>query len=156
MKDVFIVFVTAISWVRSEAEPHCLRATIGDNFAKIIHSLYFIITGLWSYSALGKQFPNWPYHLWSYDSYPSDMNPPGGSKYILSVGDYVDNSFTALGSSDPREVRLELLLGFFVFHLDLIKSILFFVNWISLHFFHVLYNITTLCLLILFPPGSSG
>ena len=33
--------------------------------------------------------------------------PPGGSEWIISVGDYVDNSFTALGSSDPREVRLE-------------------------------------------------
>ena len=32
--------------------------------------------------------------------------PPGGSKWIISVGDYADNSFTALGSSDPREVRL--------------------------------------------------
>ena len=30
--------------------------------------------------------------------------PPGDSKWIISVGDYVDNSFTALGSSDPREV----------------------------------------------------
>ena len=39
-----------------------------------------------------------------------------GREWIISVGDYVDNSFTALGSSDPREVRLELLLGFFVFH----------------------------------------
>ena len=35
-------------------------------------------------------------------------SPPGGSEWIISVGDYVDNSFTALGSSDPREVRLEL------------------------------------------------
>ena len=34
--------------------------------------------------------------------------PPVGSKWITSGGDYVDNSFTALGSSDPREVRLEL------------------------------------------------
>ena len=34
--------------------------------------------------------------------------PPGGSIWIISVGDYVDNSFTALGGSDPREVRLEL------------------------------------------------
>ena len=34
--------------------------------------------------------------------------PPGGSEWIISVEDYVDNSFTALGSSDPREVRLEL------------------------------------------------
>ena len=34
--------------------------------------------------------------------------PPGCSEWIISVGDYVDNSFTALGSSDPREVRLEL------------------------------------------------
>ena len=35
-------------------------------------------------------------------------SPPGGSEWIISVGDYVNNSFTALGSSDPREVRLEL------------------------------------------------
>ena len=34
--------------------------------------------------------------------------PQGGSECIISVGDYVDNSFTALGSSDLREVRLEL------------------------------------------------
>ena len=34
--------------------------------------------------------------------------PSGGSEWIISIGDYVDNSFTALGSSDPREVRLEL------------------------------------------------
>ena len=33
---------------------------------------------------------------------------PGGSEWIISVGDYVNNSFTALGSSDPGEVRLEL------------------------------------------------
>ena len=33
---------------------------------------------------------------------------PGGGEWIISLGDYVDNSFTALGSSDPREVRLEL------------------------------------------------
>ena len=31
---------------------------------------------------------------------------PRGSEWIISVGDYVDNSFTALGSNDPREVRL--------------------------------------------------
>ena len=36
------------------------------------------------------------------------LQPPGGSEWIISVGYYVDNSFTALGSSDPREVRLEL------------------------------------------------
>ena len=36
------------------------------------------------------------------------IKPPRGSEWIISVGDYVDNSFTALGSSDPREVRLEL------------------------------------------------
>ena len=34
--------------------------------------------------------------------------PPGGSGWIISVGDHADNSFDALGSSDPREVRLEL------------------------------------------------
>ena len=36
------------------------------------------------------------------------LDPPGGSEWIISEGDYVDNSFTALGSSDPREVRLVL------------------------------------------------
>ena len=36
------------------------------------------------------------------------QDPSGGSEWIISVGDYVDNSFTALGSSDPRKVRLEL------------------------------------------------
>ena len=35
-------------------------------------------------------------------------DPPGGSEWIISVGDYLDNSFTALGSSNPSEVRLEL------------------------------------------------
>ena len=34
--------------------------------------------------------------------------PPGGSEWIISIGDYIDNSFTALGSSNPREVGLEL------------------------------------------------
>ena len=34
--------------------------------------------------------------------------PPGGSGWIISVGDYEDNSFAALGSSEPGEVRLEL------------------------------------------------
>ena len=28
-------------------------------------------------------------------------DPPGGSGWIISVGDYADNSFAALGSSDP-------------------------------------------------------
>ena len=37
-----------------------------------------------------------------------NLYPPGGSGWIISVGDYADNSFAALGSSDPREVRLEL------------------------------------------------
>ena len=50
---------------------------------------------------------------------------PGGSGWIISVGDYADNSFTALWSSDPREVRLELSAGFIFY---LFKSILFFVN----------------------------
>ena len=38
----------------------------------------------------------------------STASPPGGSEWIISVEDYVDNSFTALGSSNPREVGLEL------------------------------------------------
>ena len=33
---------------------------------------------------------------------------PGGSEWTISVGDYVDKSFTAFGSRDPMEVRLEL------------------------------------------------
>ena len=36
------------------------------------------------------------------------FDPPGGSGWIISVGDYADNSFAAFGSSDPREVRLKL------------------------------------------------
>ena len=48
-------------------------------------------------------------------------SPPGGSGWIISVGDYVDNSFAALGSSDPREVRLELWLGFYVFHFQFVQ-----------------------------------
>ena len=35
-------------------------------------------------------------------------NHPGGSGWIITVGDYADNSFSALESSDPREVRLGL------------------------------------------------
>ena len=35
-------------------------------------------------------------------------HPPVGSEWIISVEDYVDNSFAAFGSGDPREVRLEL------------------------------------------------
>ena len=34
--------------------------------------------------------------------------PTGSSGWIISVGDYADNSFAAFGSSDPTEVRLEL------------------------------------------------
>ena len=59
------------------------------------------------------------------------LHPPGGSEWIISVIDYVDNSFTALGSSDPMEVRLELCLPFMFLIFDLFKSILFFVNCIS-------------------------
>ena len=42
--------------------------------------------------------------------------PPRGKWMDYSLGDYADNSFAALGSSDPREVMLELELGFYVFH----------------------------------------
>ena len=49
------------------------------------------------------------------------MGPPGGSEWIISVGDYADNSFTALGSSDSSEVRLELSLGFYVFHFRIVQ-----------------------------------
>ena len=59
------------------------------------------------------------------------FDPPGGNEWIISVRDYVDNSFTALGSSDPREVKLELLLGFYVFHFRFVQVHFFFVNCIS-------------------------
>ena len=39
---------------------------------------------------------------------------------------------------------------------DLLKSILFFVNCISLHFFHVLKKITILFFINVVPPGDSG
>ena len=48
-------------------------------------------------------------------------DPPGGSGSIISVGYYADNSFAALGSSDPREVRLELKLCFYVFHFRFVQ-----------------------------------
>ena len=41
-------------------------------------------------------------------TFPWGEYNPGGSGWIISVGDYADNSFAAMGSSDPREVRLEL------------------------------------------------
>ena len=46
---------------------------------------------------------------------------PGGSGWIISVGDYVDNSFAAFGSSDLREDRLLLWLGFYVFHFRFVQ-----------------------------------
>ena len=33
------------------------------------------------------------------------INSLGSSEWIISIGDYVNNSLTALRSSDPREVR---------------------------------------------------
>ena len=50
------------------------------------------------------------------------MSPPEGSGWIISVGYYADNSFAALRSRDPREVGLELYLGFYVFHFRFVKS----------------------------------
>ena len=49
------------------------------------------------------------------------QGPPRGSKWIISVGDYADNSFAALGSSDSREVILELQPGFYVFHFRFVQ-----------------------------------
>ena len=42
-----------------------------------------------------------------------------GSEWIISVGDYVDNSFSALGSSDPREARA--LARLYVFHFRFVQ-----------------------------------
>ena len=50
---------------------------------------YYLLPGSWQ-----PTLATWP------------LSPPRGSEWIISIGDYVDNSFTALGSSDPREVRL--------------------------------------------------
>ena len=66
---------------------------------------------------------------------------PGGSKRIIRVGDYVDNSFTALGGSDPREVRLKAFM-FFIF--DLFKSIFLLLNFITLFqcltkYYHIMF-----------------
>ena len=47
---------------------------------------------------------------------------PGGSEWIMSVGDYVDNTFNALGSSDPREIRLELYLVVYDFSFSICSS----------------------------------
>ena len=66
-------------------------------------------------------------HIFSINCVPP---PPGGIELIISVGDYVDNSFTALGSSDPREIRLKLLLCFYVFHFRFVQVHFFFVNCI--------------------------
>ena len=55
-----------------------------------------------------------------------DDFPPGGSEWIISVGDYVDNSFTALGSSDPREVRAQALARLLCF---------FHFRFVQVHFF---------------------
>ena len=46
--------------------------------------------------------------------------PPRGSEWIINVWDYVDTPFTALGS-DPRKVRLELYLGFYVFRVRFVQ-----------------------------------
>ena len=43
--------------------------------------------------------------------------------------------------------------GWMMFHFRLFKSILFFVNWNSLCFFHHLYNTNMLCLLLLYLIG---
>ena len=67
-------------------------------------------------SLVGVPICSWM-SLWEFISV---VGPPGISGSIISVGDYVDNSFTALGSSDPREVRLELQLGFYVFHFQFV------------------------------------
>ena len=45
---------------------------------------------------------------WRFCWHLGAASPPGGSGWIISVGYYADNSFAALGSSDPREARLEL------------------------------------------------
>ena len=72
--------------------------------------------------------------------------PPRGSEWIISVGDYVDNSFTALGSSDHREVRLELWLGFYVFHfrfvqVHLVFCYLYFITLFpcSIKYYHIMF-----------------
>ena len=46
--------------------------------------------------------------------------------------------------------------GGWFFIIQLFKSILCFVNWISLYFFHILRSTNMLCLLLLYPPREAG
>ena len=76
-----------------------------------------------------------------------DTPPPGGSKWIISVGDYVDNSFIALGSSDPREVNLELWgrvddLSFFKYLSPFCFLLTEFIVLFSISYFIVLFSIS--------------
>ena len=51
------------------------------------------------------------------------VSPPGGSGWIISVGYYdADNSFAALESSNPREVRLRALARLLCFSFSICSS----------------------------------
>ena len=69
--------------------------------------------------------------------------PPVGSEWIISVADYVDNSFAALGSSDPWEVHpFSICSSPFCFLLTLFPCVI--------KYYHIMFiNISP-------PPGDSG
>ena len=59
--------------------------------------------------------------------------------------------FYSLSPRDQsRDVTPRLGGGWMIFHFRLFKSILFFVKWISLFFFHLLYSTNMFCLLLLY------
>ena len=59
---------------------------------------------------------------------PYSIAPPGGSGWIISAGDYADNSFAALGTiAIPGKLGSSSSQAFMFFIFDLFKSI-FFVN----------------------------
>ena len=42
--------------------------------------------------------------LWGNEKLIVLVGPPGGGEWIISVGDYVDNAFTALGVATPGKL----------------------------------------------------
>ena len=69
---------------------------------------------------ISRLFPEWLTTPFMFSCYHRYL-PREQSMDYISVGDYADDSFAALGSSDPREVRLELQLGFYVFNFQFVK-----------------------------------
>ena len=120
--NIYIWIVSLILWIRS----HPIKFSHIELLKKLLHYSTGSVTtrNLWQRSYPGTNLlakfdhnlswhePNsiyvYLYIIFEKRSPGALDTPPGGSKWITRVGDYVDNLFTALGSSDPWEVRLEL------------------------------------------------